>query len=95
MNDILSAAEIDALFDQASQGRSPSEHADATQGRRARWLRTVDFTRPSKFGIDQQRRLRRIMEVFCATASTRLSAEHGIDLNRRRPAPSSPSSARR
>jgi flagellar motor switch/type III secretory pathway protein FliN len=60
MNDILSAAEIDPLFDQASQGRSPSEHGDATQGRRARWLRTVDFTRPSKFGIDQQRRLRRI-----------------------------------
>jgi flagellar motor switch protein FliM len=95
MNDILSAAEIDALFDQASQGRPPSEQGDAGHGRRARWLRTVDFTRPSKFGIDQQRRLRRIMEVFCATASTRLSAEHRIDLNRRRPAPSSPSSARR
>jgi flagellar motor switch protein FliM len=81
MNDILSAAEIDALFDQASQGRPPSEQGDAGHGRRARWLRTVDFTRPSKFGIDQQRRLRRIMEVFCATASTRLSAEHRIDLN--------------
>ena len=70
MNDILSAAEIDALFDQASQGRPPSEQGDAAHGRRARWLRTVDFTRPSKFGIDQQRRLRRIMEVFCATASS-------------------------
>jgi flagellar motor switch protein FliM len=80
-NDILSAAEIDALFDQANQGRAPSEQGDAGQGRRARWLRTVDFTRPSKFGIDQQRRLRRIMEVFCATASTRLSAEHRIDVN--------------
>ena len=81
MNDILSAAEIDALFDQASQGRPPSEQGDAAHGRRARWLRTVDFTRPSKFGIDQQRRLRRIMEIFCATASTRLSAEHRIDVN--------------
>ena len=81
MNDILSAAEIDALFDQASQGRPPAEPSDAGQGRRARWLRTVDFTRPSKFGIDQQRRLRRIMEIFCSTAATRLSAEHRIDMS--------------
>ena len=80
MNDILSAAEIDALFDQASQGRPPSEQGDAGHGRRARWLRTVDFTRPSKFGIDQQRRLRRIMEVFCASAATRLSAEHRLEV---------------
>ena len=79
--DILSAAEIDALFDQASQGKTSPEPSDAGQGRRARWLRTVDFTRPSKFGIDQQRRLRRIMEIFCSTASTRLSAEHRIDLS--------------
>jgi flagellar motor switch protein FliM len=82
MNDFLSADEIDALFDQANQGLRPSaEQADAAGGRRARWLRTVDFTRPSKFGIDQQRRLRRIMEVFCTTAATRLSAEHRIELD--------------
>jgi flagellar motor switch protein FliM len=81
VSDILSAEEIDALFDQASSGRTVAEPADPGQGRRARWLRTVDFTRPSKFGIDQQRRLRRIMEIFCATASTRLSAEHRIDVD--------------
>ena len=68
----------DALFDQASTGRPPVESSDNGQGRRTRWLRTVDFSRPSKFGIDQQRRLRRIMEVFCASAATRLSAEHAI-----------------
>lgn len=81
MSDILSAEEIDALFDQASSGRPVAELAESGQGRRARWLRTVDFTRPSKFGIDQQRRLRRIVEIFCATASTRLSAEHRIELD--------------
>jgi flagellar motor switch protein FliM len=80
MSDFLSAAEIDALFDQASSGRPPAESSDNGQGRRTRWLRTVDFSRPSKFGIDQQRRLRRIMEVFCASAATRLSAEHRIDV---------------
>ena len=80
MTDILSAAEIDALFDQANQSRPSAEPGDGAQGRRAKWLRTVDFTRPSKFGIDQQRRLRRIMEVFCATAATRLYAEHRIDV---------------
>jgi flagellar motor switch protein FliM len=80
MNDFLSAAEIDALFDQASTGRPPVESSDSGQGRRTRWLRTVDFSRPSKFGIDQQRRLRRIMEVFCTSAATRLSAEHRIDV---------------
>jgi len=80
MNDFLSAAEIDALFDQASSGRPPVESSDNGPGRRTRWLRTVDFSRPSKFGIDQQRRLRRVMEVFCASAATRLSAEHRIDV---------------
>ena len=80
MNDFLSAAEIDALFDQASSGRPPVETSDNAQGRRTRWLRTVDFSRPSKFGIDQQRRLRRVMEVFCASAATRLSAEHRLDV---------------
>jgi outer membrane receptor protein involved in Fe transport len=80
MNDFLSAAEIDALFDQANSGRPPAENSDSGPGRRTRWLRTVDFSRPSKFGIDQQRRLRRIMEVFCASAATRLSAEHRLEV---------------
>jgi len=80
MSDFLSAAEIDALFEQANSGRPPVESPDSGQGRRTRWLRTVDFSRPSKFGIDQQRRLRRIMDVFCASAATRLSAEHRLEV---------------
>lgn len=80
MSDILSAEEIDALFDQAATGRSAPEPEESGTGRRARWLRTVDFKRPSKFGIEQQRKLRRIVEIFCASAATRLSAEHRIAL---------------
>lgn len=43
--------------------------------RRVHRLRTVDFTRPTKFSNDQQRRITRAMETFCQTAGTRLSSE--------------------
>jgi flagellar motor switch protein FliM len=45
-----------------------------------RWPRPVDFTRPTKFSTDQERRLRRVHEGFCRAASTRLAAEHRIPL---------------
>jgi flagellar motor switch protein FliM len=38
-------------------------------------MRAVDFTRPTKFTAEQERRLRRTLEAFCRTASTRMSAE--------------------
>jgi flagellar motor switch protein FliM len=38
-------------------------------------VRDIDFSRPSKFAIDQQRRLERAHEAFCRTASTRFSTE--------------------
>ena len=38
-------------------------------------MRTVDFTRPTKFTTDQERRIKRALDTFCRTASTRLSAE--------------------
>jgi flagellar motor switch protein FliM len=38
-------------------------------------MRTLDFTRPTKFSNDQQRRIVRGMETFCQTAGTRLSSE--------------------
>ena len=47
----------------------------ATRPRRHQRLRTLDFTRPTKFSNDQQRRISRAMETFCQTASTRLSSE--------------------
>jgi flagellar motor switch protein FliM len=81
VNDFLSTAEIDALFEQASEGKLPAESGAAPAQGRSRWLRTVDFTRPSKFGTDHQRRLRRVMELFCTAASTRMTGEHRIHLD--------------
>lgn len=49
--------------------------AEAATGRRTRWLRTVDFSRPTKFTTDQERRLTRAVEGFCRTGAARLSAE--------------------
>jgi flagellar motor switch protein FliM len=51
-----------------------TEEPASERGRQQR-LRTVDFTRPTKFTSDQERRIKRALETFCRTASTRLSAE--------------------
>jgi flagellar motor switch protein FliM len=69
---VLSADAIAALVDAAREGRLPDEAP--TQQRRRR-MRAVDFTRPTKFTSEQERRLKRSLEAFCRTASTRLSAE--------------------
>src|SRR3712207_7519858 len=47
----------------------------AAQQRRSKRVRTVDFTRPTKFTSDQERRFRRTLDAFCRTAAQRLSAE--------------------
>lgn len=84
MNDFLSPEEIERLFDRASEGALPMEDPSAATGpkggRRARWLRTVDFTRPTKFTTDQERRLRRMMDAFCQAAGQRVMAEHRLPL---------------
>ncbi|WP_205696163.1 flagellar motor switch protein FliM [Conexibacter sp. SYSU D00693] len=72
----LSTNQIEALFERASEGNLPIEAPGAGGGRRARWLRTVDFTRPSKFSTDQERRMRRALDALCASVTTRLVAEH-------------------
>ncbi len=69
---VLSAEAIAALVDAAREGRLPE---DVPQPQRRRSMRAVDFTRPTKFTSEQERRLRRSLEAFCRTASTRLSAE--------------------
>jgi flagellar motor switch protein FliM len=38
-------------------------------------MKTIDFTRPTKFTPDHERRLQRALVAFCRTSSTRLSAE--------------------
>jgi flagellar motor switch protein FliM len=69
----LSPDAIAALVEAAKEGQLPDEAA-LDRGRQRR-LRTVDFTRPTKFTTDQERRIKRALETFCRTASTRLSAE--------------------
>jgi flagellar motor switch protein FliM len=69
---VLSADAIAALVDAAKEGRLPEEARPTARRRR---MRPVDFTRPTKFTSDQERRLKRSMEAFSRTAATRLSAE--------------------
>src|SRR3954452_20938128 len=69
---VLSPEAIAALVDAARDGRLPDEKP---QPQRRRRMRAVDFTRPNKFTAEQERRLRRTLEAFSRTASTRLSAE--------------------
>ena len=74
---VLSADAIAALVDAAREGRLPEE---APTPQRRRRMRAVDFTRPTKFTADQERRIKRSLEAFCRTASTRLSAELRVPL---------------
>jgi flagellar motor switch protein FliM len=71
--DVLSNDQVAALVAAAQEGTLPSG-PDPRQ-RRSRRVRTVDFTRPTKFTKEQQRRLELAHDTFCQTASTRLSAE--------------------
>jgi flagellar motor switch protein FliM len=78
MSGFLDTNEIEKLFARASEGNLPTPTEQQAQhgGRRARWLRTVDFTRPTKFSTDQERRMRRALDTFTERAGTRLVAEH-------------------
>lgn len=86
MSDALSPAEIEALFARADRGAVPVQEPTAgaaggpASGKRTRWLRTVDFSRPTKFSTDQERRLRRLVEAFCGQATQRLMAEHRLTM---------------
>jgi flagellar motor switch protein FliM len=48
--------------------------------RRARRLREIDFSRPTKFTQEQLRRIERAHEGFCRTAAMRLSGEARTDI---------------
>jgi flagellar motor switch protein FliM len=78
-DEALTEEAIEDLFERGSAGRLPGDSANGGSTR-SRWLRTVDFTRPTKFSLDQERRLRRVHEGFCRAAATRLAAEHRIPL---------------
>jgi flagellar motor switch protein FliM len=71
---VLSDDQVAALVAAARDGQLPEAGAQAPTSRRRR-VRRIDFTRPSKFTSEQQRRLERAHVSFCRSVSTRLSAE--------------------
>lgn len=73
MTQAMTQDAISALVEAAREGSV--DDVPTAPARRARRLRRMDFTRPTKFSGDQERRIRRAMETFCRSASTRLSAE--------------------
>jgi flagellar motor switch protein FliM len=74
MSELLTPDKIAALVDAAKSGQLPDAGGQKSSRRSPR-LRTVDFSRPTKFSADQQRRITRATETFCQTANTRLSSE--------------------
>jgi flagellar motor switch protein FliM len=73
MSEILNPDQIAALVEAAKQGQLPDQASSSS--RRRHRVRTVDFSRPTKFTNDHQRRIARAVDTFCQTAATRLSAE--------------------
>jgi flagellar motor switch protein FliM len=73
MNDTLNSDQIAALFEAAKAGEVP-ESTPITSRRQQR-MRAVDFSRPTKFTTDHQRRITRAIDAFCLGAATRLGAE--------------------
>jgi flagellar motor switch protein FliM len=72
---VLSDDQVAALVAAARDGQLPAAGSQATPASRRRRVRRLDFTRPSKFTTDQQRRLERAHDNFCRSVSTRMSAE--------------------
>jgi flagellar motor switch protein FliM len=72
--DRLSRDQVAALVEAAKQGQLPEQPSGANP-RRGQRLRTVDFSRPTKFTTDLQRRITRAIDTFCQTSVTRMSAE--------------------
>lgn len=75
MNEQLTPDRIAALVDAAKQGQLAEAAVPHRAQRRGHRLRTVDFSRPTKFSADHQRRISRATDTFCQTANTRLSTE--------------------
>ena len=74
MTDVLTNDQVEALVEAARRGQAPESDPQAPR-RRAPRVREIDFSRPSKFVQEQQRRLESAHEAFCRAVATRLSAE--------------------
>jgi flagellar motor switch protein FliM len=79
-SELLSADRIAELFDSAERGEGVPAAGRPAQ-RRGVKVRPVDFSRPTKFSTEQERRMARSLEAFCRAASTRLSAELRVSLD--------------
>jgi flagellar motor switch protein FliM len=75
MSATLDDDQIAALFAQAEDGALPEPGTPPPGTRTAQRVATVDFSRPTKFTKELEREIRRTHEVFCRTASTRLTGE--------------------
>jgi flagellar motor switch protein FliM len=73
-HELLSPDEVSALVTAAKQGDAVPASSEGRRRRRRR-VREIDFSRPTKFTQEQQRRLERAHDDFCRLAATRLSAE--------------------
>jgi flagellar motor switch protein FliM len=71
---LLSEDQIAGPGGGARDDGAPGKPADL-RARRARRVREVDFSRPTKFSQDQQRRIGHGYEGFCRSVSTQLSAQ--------------------
>jgi flagellar motor switch protein FliM len=74
MTGALSEDQIAAVVAAGSDDQLPRVGAQAPVARHRR-VRRIDFTRPTKFTTEQQRRLDRAHHNYCRSVSTRLSAE--------------------
>lgn len=73
MSDVLSAEQIAELFAAAKDGSLPE--GPRRQTRRSRSIRKVDFNRPMKLSLLEQKRFEQAHAAFCRDASVRLSGE--------------------
>lgn len=71
--EILSEDQIEALVARAKEGDLTEKKPRPVK--RPRRVREIDFSRPSKFTSEQQKRIERAHETFCRAATTQLSAE--------------------
>ncbi len=74
MSEMLDRDKVAALVEAAKHGQVPDQ-GPVPAHRRGQRLRTVDFSRPTKFTSDHQRRIARAIDTFCQTSVTRLSTE--------------------
>ena len=72
MNDVLSADAIADLFAAAKDGTLPETPPIV---RHAASVSKIDFSRPMKLGLLEQRRFEQAHATFCEDAAARLSAE--------------------